>query len=74
MLKEYSYKLYSITYQLFSKEEMQRFREEKPGINKVTHFNHAGASLMLRSVYDAVTNYLQNELLYGGYETAAKCH
>jgi cysteine desulfurase/selenocysteine lyase len=52
--------------------DLARARRETPGTNTVTHFNNAGAALMPQPVLDAVTGYLQEEALYGGYETANK--
>ena len=45
-------------------------RADTPGAAFVTHFNNAGASLMPRPVVDAITGYLVEESLHGGYEVA----
>lgn len=45
-------------------------RKETPGVEHVIHFNNAGAALQPKPVIDAVTNYLNSEYSYGGYETA----
>jgi selenocysteine lyase/cysteine desulfurase len=47
-------------------------RSQTPGVEKVTHFNNAGAALMPTPVIEAVQDYLQGEALYGGYETHRK--
>lgn len=52
--------------------DLARARRETPGTNTVIHFNNAGAALMPQPVLDAVMGYLQEEALYGGYETANK--
>ncbi|MDZ7659826.1 aminotransferase class V-fold PLP-dependent enzyme [Fodinibius sp.] len=51
---------------------INKFRDDTPGTKKVIHFNNAGASLMPRTVSESVINYLREESLYGGYETAHK--
>ncbi|MCL1592740.1 MAG: aminotransferase class V-fold PLP-dependent enzyme [Actinomycetia bacterium] len=47
-------------------------RSDTPGVRKVAHFNNAGAALMPTPVIDAVEDYRQEEILYGGYETHRK--
>ena len=46
---------------------LDQIRNATPGIQKVKHFNSAGASLMTQMTVDAITEYLQQESLYGGY-------
>ncbi len=45
-------------------------RADTPGTAFVAHFNNAGASLMPRPVLETITGYLNEEFLFGGYETA----
>jgi len=45
-------------------------RADTPGTAFVVHFNNAGASLMPRPVLETITGYLNDESLFGGYETA----
>lgn len=52
--------------------DIDKLRSETPGCAHVKHFNNAGASLLAEPVLHAVTDYLKDEALYGGYETAAK--
>ncbi len=52
--------------------DIEKLRLETPGVKNVVHFNNAGASLMPSPVFSAVTQYLNDEYQYGGYETAAK--
>ncbi|MEO1052028.1 MAG: aminotransferase class V-fold PLP-dependent enzyme [Bacteroidota bacterium] len=50
--------------------DVARLRQETPGTDHVFHFNNAGASLMPKVVSDSLQSYLEEESLYGGYETA----
>ncbi len=50
--------------------ELARWRADTPGIASRVHLNNAGAALMPRPVYDAVTAHLALELERGGYEAA----
>ena len=52
--------------------DIEKLRMETPGVKNVVHFNNAGAALMPEQVFSAVTEYLNEEYQYGGYETAAK--
>ena len=52
--------------------DVDRLRSETPGVRKVVHFNNAGASLMPAPVIEAVRSYLDEEILFGGYETARR--
>jgi cysteine desulfurase/selenocysteine lyase len=51
--------------------DIAAIRADTPGCQSVVHFNNAGASLMPRPVYQAVTDHLALELTRGGYEAAA---
>jgi len=50
-------------------EEIAQLRADTPGTANLIHFNNAGASLPALPVLNAVTSYLQEEALTGGYET-----
>ncbi len=56
----------------FSEEELNQTRLDTPGTEYVVHLNNAGAALMPQPVAQVVQDYLDQELIYGGYETAAK--
>ncbi len=49
-----------------------KLRRDTPGTENVIHFNNAGAALMPKTVSKSIINYLREESLYGGYETADK--
>ena len=48
--------------------EINRVRADTPTCEKILHFNNAGASLMPRPVFEAVSGVLQSEYEIGGYE------
>ena len=50
--------------------DISAVRADTPGTSFVAHFNNAGASLMPRPVLTTITDYLDEESLLGGYETA----
>src|SRR5205823_2271693 len=49
---------------------LNEWREDTPGCAHRVHLNNAGASLMPRSVADAITAHLALEQAIGGYEAA----
>ncbi|HFA51510.1 MAG TPA: aminotransferase class V-fold PLP-dependent enzyme [Bacteroidetes bacterium] len=51
---------------------INHLRQDTPGTRYHRHLNNAGAALPPKPVIQAVQNYLQEEALHGGYETAAK--
>ena len=57
---------------VLSKQEIQQLRAETRGTAERIHFNNAGASLPPDVVVDTMINYLQEEAIYGGYETEYK--
>jgi selenocysteine lyase/cysteine desulfurase len=55
----------------FSKEEIEKFRNETIGCNNVNHLNNAGAGLMPNVVTQSILDYIKLESEIGGYEAAA---
>jgi len=53
-------------------QEIQQLRTETKGTSERIHFNNAGASLPPDMVVETVINYLNEEAVYGGYETEYK--
>ncbi|MEZ4958141.1 MAG: aminotransferase class V-fold PLP-dependent enzyme [Saprospiraceae bacterium] len=51
--------------------DINSLRNDTPGTQHYIHLNNAGASLQPQPVIDAVQQYLTEEALHGGYETAA---
>ncbi len=49
---------------------IENLREQTPGCKGKIHFNNAGASLMPKSVIDAMTQHIELEATIGGYESA----
>jgi len=54
--------------ELFTPEEIARFRSDTPGCAHVVHFDHSGSSLMPQPVVDAVIDHTRLEAKIGGYE------
>ena len=52
--------------------DINKIRSTTPGSNHHIHFNNAGASLPDQSVIDAITKYMNEEALIGGYELMVK--
>ncbi len=57
---------------MFSAQDIEKFRTETDGVQKVIHFNNAGSSLPPNAVRDAVIQYVVEEATFGGYETHSK--
>ena len=58
--------------QPFTEAEIQAFRAATKGTAERIHLNNAGASLPPDAVVNTMVDFLQEEALYGGYETEAK--
>jgi selenocysteine lyase/cysteine desulfurase len=56
----------------FNEQEIQQFRTETKGTTVKIHFNNAGSSLPPDVVVETVISYLNEEAIYGGYETEYK--
>ena len=57
---------------MYSAKDIERFRKDTDGVQKVIHLNNAGSSLPPNDVRDAVIYYTAEEATYGGYETHTK--
>lgn len=55
-----------------SQIELDRLRQETPGVQNRIHLNNAGAALVPRPVFDTVVEYLERENSIGGYEAHAE--
>jgi len=55
-----------------SGQEIDQFRTQTKGTAQRIHFNNAGASLPPDVVVETMVNYLNEEAIYGGYETEFK--
>src|SRR5471030_303808 len=55
-----------------SEQEIEQFRAETKGTAQRIHFNNAGASLPPDVVVETMVIYLNEEAIYGGYETEFK--
>jgi len=53
-------------------EDVERLRRETPACELIAHFDNAGASLMPDPVIRAVTDHLELERQFGGYEAATR--
>ena len=51
--------------------DIAALRDDTPACETIIHFNNAGASLMPRPVYAAMTDHLAREQAVGGYEAQA---
>jgi selenocysteine lyase/cysteine desulfurase len=56
---------------IFSAQEIEKFRIDTPGCKYVNHLNNAGAGLMPAVVRDEILNYIKLEAEIGGYEASA---
>lgn len=53
-------------------QDVQRLRRETPACDAIAHFDNAGASLMPNPIVQAITDHLELERQFGGYEAAAR--
>lgn len=67
-----TFSLGSLTFNMFSDKDIARFRAETDGVQKVIHFNNAGASFPSNIVRDTVIDFLKEEATIGGYEIQMK--
>ncbi len=58
---------------LFTKNEIDRFRSQTPGIANNIHLLASGSALMPKKVVDAIISYTTLEAQIGGYEAQAQC-
>ena len=56
--------------EVFTNEEIRRYRGDTPGLAHRVHLNNAGASLMPSPVVDAIVGHIELEAEIGGYEAA----
>lgn len=56
---------------VFTREEVEHFRNETPGCKNVIHLNNAGAGLMPDNVLQVQLDHIRLEAEIGGYEAAA---
>lgn len=56
---------------VFSKDEIEKFRNDTIGCNNVNHLNNAGASLMPDVVTQSILEHIKLESEIGGYEASA---
>jgi len=57
---------------ILSETDIEKLRRETPGTAHLIHFNNAGASLPTTPVLNAISEYLQQEAILGGYEAEAQ--
>jgi selenocysteine lyase/cysteine desulfurase len=51
---------------------IQKVRRDTEGVNSRIHLNNAGSSLIAKPILNCMLDYLNEEAISGGYETAAK--
>lgn len=59
--------------QPFTQSQIEIFRQVTPGVTHHLHFNNAGASLPTDSTLKAISDYLQQEAIVGGYKMEEDC-